>query len=139
MRQVNDPELSFSKQILIYPSVDYTMTSDSMEENGQGYFLEKARIDWYFNNYFLNQEDRKQASPLYGPVNSDCPKTLIFISGCDPLRDEGISYAEKLEDAGVSVEMHKFDHMIHAFMNIEDLVPKECKKLYQLMGQFIVK
>ncbi len=139
MRQVTDPELNFSKQILIYPSVDYTMTSDSMEENGQGFFLEKTRVEWYFNNYFLNQEDRKQASPLYGPINSEGPETLIIIAGCDPLRDEGNRYATKLENAGVSVEIHTFEQMIHAFMNIEDLVPNECKRLYQTIGQFIVK
>lgn len=139
MRRVTDPELNFSKQILIYPSVDYTMTSASMEENGQGYFLEKPRIEWYFNHYFSNQEDRKQVSPLYGPVNSDSPETLIIIAGCDPLRDEGISYAAKLDNAGVGVELHHFEQMIHAFMNIEDLVPEDCKRLYQLIGQFIVK
>lgn len=139
MRQVINTELKFSKQILIYPSVDYTMSLDSIEENGKGYFLEKDRIEWYFDQYFLNQEDRKQASPLYGPINSDSPQTLIIIAGCDPLRDECIHYANKLQDMGVYVEKHIFEHMIHAFMNIEDLVPNECRLLYQLIGQFIVK
>jgi len=61
MRKVQDPELEFSKQILLYPSVDYTMSSASMDDNGQGYFLEKGRVQWYFDHYFQNNEDREQA------------------------------------------------------------------------------
>jgi len=48
-----------------------------------------------------------------------------------------LQYAEKLTKAGVSVSLHNFEQMIHAFMNIEDLVPEECSRLYQLMGNFI--
>jgi len=137
MRKVQDPELEFSKQILLYPSVDYTMSSASMDDNGQGYFLEKGRVQWYFDHYFQNNEDREQASPLFGPVDNNSPESLIILSGCDPLRDEGLQYAEKLTKAGVSVSLHNFEQMIHAFMNIEDLVPEECSRLYQLMGNFI--
>ncbi|MDP7557670.1 MAG: alpha/beta hydrolase [Nitrospinaceae bacterium] len=137
MKKVHDPELKFSKQILIYPNVDYTSSSASIEENGSGFFLEKARIEWYFDHYFLHNEDRKKASPLYGPIDHNGPESLIILAGCDPLRDEGISYAEKLTQAGVSVTLYQFHHMIHAFMNIENLVPEECKKLYQLIGDFV--
>jgi len=139
MRKTADPALDFSKQILIYPSVDYTMSSPSIEENGTGFFLEKARIDWYFDNYFVDPNDRKNASPLYGPVNAESPESLVILAGCDPLRDEGASYARKLVEAGVSVEKYQFDNMIHAFMNLEDLVPEECSRLYQLMGDFVNK
>jgi len=137
MRKVQDPDLVFSKQILIYPSVDYTMSSTSIDENGSGYFLEKARVKWYFDHYFLHGEDRKQASPLFGPVEQNSPDSLIILAGCDPLRDEGLLYGEKLKQAGASVSVHQFDDMIHAFMNIEALVPKGCAKLYQLVGDFI--
>ncbi len=137
MRKVSDPELDFSKQILLYPSVDYTMSSASMEENGTGYFLEKPRIQWYFDHYFLHDEDRKEASPLFGPIDNNSPESLIILSGCDPLRDEGKQYAKKLKQAGLSVTVHEFENMIHAFMNIEDLVPNECSRLYKLIGNFI--
>lgn len=137
MRQYSDPELHFTKQILIYPSVDYTMSSPSYESNGIGYFLEKARVQWYFDNYFLNGEDRKACSPLFAPVSADSPDTLIVIAGCDPLRDEGLRYADKLKEQGIRVETKVFANMIHAFMNIEDLVPDECSELFTTIGEFV--
>lgn len=139
MRKVSDPTLSFDKQFLIYPSVDYTMSSDSMKHNGTGFFLEEARIKWYFDNYFHNDEDPKAVSPLYNDVGDSCPDTFVVVAGCDPLRDEGLAYAEKLREAGANVSSYQFENMIHAFMNIEQLVPDECAKLYELMGEFIKK
>lgn len=136
-RRVNNPALSFSKQILIYPSVDYTMSLPSIEENGEGYFLEKARINWYFDHYFANNEDRRQASPLHLPLPETVPETLVIVAGCDPLRDEGYAYAEKCRQAGAQVVIEDFDNMIHAFMNIEDLVPDECARLFKVIGKFI--
>lgn len=137
MRKEKDPELNFTKQILIYPSVDYTMSSASFDDNGVGFFLEKARVQWYFDNYFLNEEDRKACSPLFAPVSNKSPETLIIIAGCDPLRDEGLAYGNKLKEQGVTVETVVFDNMIHAFMNIEDLVPKECEALFGSIGEFV--
>lgn len=137
MRQVKYKNLKFNKQILIYPSVDYTMSMPSVKDNGIGFFLEHPRVQWYFDNYFLNNEDRKQASALFNPVDSGSPSSLVIVAGCDPLRDEGLAYAEKLIEQGVQVEVKRFDNMIHAFMNIEDLVPKECAELYQAIGSFI--
>ena len=137
MRKHKDPDLRFTKQILIYPSVDYTMSSPSYNDNGVGFFLEKARVQWYFDNYFLNDEDRKACSPLFAPIDSDSPETLIIIAGCDPLRDEGLLYADKLKEQGIRVETKEFANMIHAFMNIEDLVPEECSELFTTIGGFV--
>ena len=62
---------------------------------------------------------------------------LVVLAGCDPLLDEGQAYADKLKQAGVEVEVFNFEHMIHAFMNIEDLVPEECQQLFNMIGDFI--
>lgn len=139
MRKETDPELSFSKQVLIYPSVDYTMSSASFEDNGIGFFLEKPRVQWYFDNYFLNGEDRAKCSPLFASCSATSPETLIIVAGCDPLRDESLAYANKLKEQGVKVEVKMFANMIHAFMNIEDLVPNECAELFKTIGHFVNK
>ena len=136
-RKVTNPDLAFSKQVLIYPSVDYTMNQPSIDENGEGYFLEKARINWYFDHYFASNEDRTDASPLYLPLPKAVPDTLVVIAGCDPLRDEGYAYADKCQQAGAKVTVEEFDNMIHAFMNIEDLVPQECERLFAAIGKFV--
>lgn len=132
--------LKIDKQILIYPSVDYTMRAQSVEENGSGFLLEKEKVVWYFNEYFQPADTlalRELASPLFGEFSPELPKTLIFSAGCDPLRDEAFQYVEKLKKANVKVEHVHLDTMIHAFMLLEDLVPEECRAVYQQIAEFV--
>ena len=137
MQNQIEKKVNINKQILIYPCVDYTMTMPSIIDNGKGYLLESEKIAWYFDHYFQQGENRKHYSPLHGLITAELPQTLIFTAEFDPLRDEALAYIEALEQAGVEVSHHHFDDMIHAFINIEDLVPEACRLLYQKAGQFI--
>jgi len=140
-RNIEQPQVSISKQILIYPSVDYTLTAPSVSENGQGFLLEISKVQWYFDCYFAknarDNEFLKQASPLYGPFHQRMPTTLIITAGCDPLRDEGARYAQALAQVGVEVSHHQFDQMIHAYMLLHELVTDECEQTYALIEDFI--
>jgi len=150
--------VKIDKQILIYPSVDYTMSHASVNENGQGFLLEKDKVEWYFEQYFQvvqqgcdsgdKSEDEQaetaqkimsKASPLLGEFTAQMPTTLVIIAGCDPLRDEGLAYAESLIDAGVAVEYHTFDGMTHAYMLLNNLVQDECLATFQLISKFVKK
>lgn len=126
-----------SKQILVYPSLDYTMAHPSLDTYQTGYLLEKAGIAWYFDNYLQNVEDRKQVSPLYMPAPESMPETLMMVANCDPLQDEAYAYAEKLRKAGVSVQLSVFEGMVHGFLLLNTLVDEECEQAYELMNQFI--
>lgn len=137
-----NPKLKIDKQVLIYPSIDYTMSAKSVEENGNGFLLEKEKVVWYFNEYFQNAdtvEVRNVASPLFGQFSAELPKTLIFSAGCDPLRDEVFQYENKLKNAGASVEHIHLEGMIHAFMLLQDLVLEDCNSVYEQIGKFINK
>lgn len=130
-------ELSIDKQVLIYPSLDYTMSGKSYEENGTGYFLEKSKIEWYFDHYFQNNEDRAQVSPLLGQFNKDMPETLIITGGFDPIRDEGLAYGEKLRKMGVYAENQNFEEMIHAFLFLENMIEAEIQQAYDKIVDFL--
>lgn len=132
-----DDQVTIAKQIMIYPSLDYTMDSASMEQNATGYLLQKGKIAWYFDNYFAHGEDRKQASPLYQPMTADLPETLLFTAEFCPLRDEGVAYCQQAQQAGAKVEHYHFNDMIHTFLNMEDLVKEECELAYEKMSQFL--
>ena len=141
MKSLTDKRINIDQQVLIYPSVDYTLTSPSLDSNGTGFLLETTRIKWYFDQYFQSTDADiiKQASPLFGAMSAQLPKTLIFTAGCDPLRDEGIAYAKALTAAGVEVDHHSFDGMIHAYMLLHDIVKDECMKTYHYIAEFMAK
>ncbi len=134
---INNDAVHIDKQILVYPSVDYTMDNPSINENGTGFLLETSKVEWYFDSYFQHNEPRKNVSPLFMQMAANMPETLIFSAGCDPLRDEAFIYAKALQAAGVKVEHHSFDGMIHAYMLLDSLVPEECEETYRLIGEFI--
>jgi acetyl esterase/lipase len=141
MNNLHNSAIKIDKQILIYPSVDYTMSSASIKENGQGFLLEQDKIQWYFQQYFqfsqLNHETVKNASPLFGEFSSAMPETFIITAGCDPVRDEGVAYADALKSAGVNVTEHHFKDMPHAFMLLQSLVSEECSLSYDLIAKFV--
>lgn len=130
-------EITIQCQVLIYPSLDYTLSFPSVEINGAGYLLEKEKIHWYFDHYFQNHEDRRQASPLFMAVSKRLPRTLVITAEFCPLRDEGAAYVRRLKDAGVYAEQLHFDSMIHAFLNMEQVTPAACQAAYQSIGQFL--
>jgi acetyl esterase/lipase len=136
-KNIGNVNIKIDKQVLIYPSVDYSMSSNSIEENGSGFLLEKEKIVWYFDNYFQRNEPYQLVSPLFMPMDTNMPETIIFTAGCDPLRDEGFAYGQALSKFGVKVEQHSFDGMIHAYLLLHNLIIEECEKTYQLIGEFI--
>jgi acetyl esterase len=132
-----DEDIDIRRQVLIYPSLDYTLQSESVNLNGEGYLLHKDKVEWFLENYFQNRENRKEASPLYMKCSHHIPKSLVITAEFCPLRDEGLAYVQKLHDAGIETELLHFDDMIHAFLNMEDLVPDECTAVYQKIATFL--
>lgn len=130
-------KVRIDKQILIYPSLDYTMQSASITSNGKGYLLQKERIEYYFQNYFRGGEDRREASPLYMEFSENLPESLVITAEFCPLRDEGYAYVHKLKDTGITTSHLHFKDMVHAFMNMESLVKERCDELYSTMDNFL--
>jgi len=124
-------------QVLIYPSLDYTMQLPSIEENGRGYLLEKEKILWYFQNYFQNAENPLLASPLHGEFTSNLPATLVVTAEFCALRDEGMAYVKRVREGGSSAELLHFEDMIHAFLNLENMVPDACERVYRCVAEYL--
>lgn len=133
----HDAGIEIKRQALIYPSLDYTMKTDSIEENATGYLLHKEKIIWYFDNYFQKNENRKAASPLHMEFSHTIPETLVITAQFCPLRDEGLAYVEKAQSAGLYAQNLHFDDMIHAFLNLEGLAQEACQRVYQKIGAFL--
>jgi len=132
-----DASLPIQSQALIYPSLDYTLSSDTIESLAKGYLLEKDRIEWYFDHYFQKGENRKEASPLFMPITSKLPPTLLITAGFCPLKGEAKEYKARLENAGVMIQHHHEPSQIHAFLNLETLVPEACQRSYSALASFL--
>ncbi|MGO1501263.1 MAG: alpha/beta hydrolase [Marinobacter sp.] len=133
----SDPSLAIQRQALIYPSLDYTLSSPSVEALSKGYLLEKGRIEWYFDHYLQNGENREEVSPLSLPVSASLPHTLVITAGFCPLSDEGKRYVARLSEAGAVAEHHEEPSQIHAYLNLENLVPEACERTYKYIAEFI--
>jgi len=130
-------DLAIEKQVLIYPGLDYTLSSASYQRYGTGYLLEFDKIRFYFSHYFQHNEDRKKVSPFWSQFSPNMPQTFVITAGCDPLKDEGRGYYTKIKEQGVYASHYEFPEMIHAFMNLEDLVKKEVRELYRRIADFL--
>ncbi len=132
-----DPSVKITNQILIYPSLDYTLSQASVVENGTNYFLTRDRLVWYFDNYFQHGEDRHLVSPLFQEFTAALPRTLMVSAGFDPLCDEALEYLVRLKQAGVQHQHVHLDDMVHAFLFMESLVQEECDSVYQTIAAFL--
>jgi acetyl esterase len=120
------PSISF--QVLIYPVVDLDTAAKfpSREEFGGGdYFLSIRDMQW-FNSLYLTDPAAQVKDPRVSPIFGDLrglPPALVITAGCDPLRDEGKAYADRLAAAGVPVEYRCFEQTIHVFLNFAPMIP----------------
>jgi acetyl esterase len=107
-------------QVLIYPVVDCDFSTGSHAANGEGYLLELEQMRWFFDCYTRGGTDPTDCriSPLRTADLSGVAPALVITAGFDPLCDEGKAYAERLRDAGVDVESHCYDGMVHAFFGL---------------------
>ncbi len=113
-------------QALIYPAVDASMSSRSMQALRDAYILPAERIEWYLQQYLPEGQDRDD--PRVAPVNSDRlsdqPQALIIHAGHDPLWDDGTLQARALEDAGIAVTLLPYPGQVHAFMSLRRAMPQ---------------
>jgi len=107
-------------QLLIYPGTDMRAVAPSHTHNGEGYLLTRDSIT-YFRAHYIDQPALYadwRASPLLHPDLSRLPPALVITAGYDPLRDEGLQYADALSAAGTPTQYLCFERQIHGFITM---------------------
>jgi acetyl esterase/lipase len=109
-------------QLLVCPVTDCRFDRQSYTDNAVGYFLTRALMFWFWDIY-CSPDDRTdpRASPLRGNL-ANLPPAFVATCEFDPLRDEGIEYAEALATAGVPVEQLQARGHIHSSLVMVDVV-----------------
>lgn len=114
-------------QLLIYPALDASCSAPSFGTEFPG-FLSSGQMRWYWDQYAPDRNGKtlasdRRASPMAGPIAANMPAATIVVAGNDPLHDEAVAYAEKLQAAGVPCALQSYPGAIHGFASLVGLVP----------------
>ncbi|MGM0717096.1 MAG: alpha/beta hydrolase [Halobacteriota archaeon] len=117
---IGDDAPDIAHQLLYYPACGSPFESyASREENAESYFFERSTIAWFDEQYVQSPTHARNGylAPLLVDDLSGLPDATVVTAGFDPLRDEGIAYAEALESDDVAVEHRHYESMIHGFVS----------------------
>jgi acetyl esterase len=112
-------------QVLFYPVTDSSLSQESYAEFANGPWLTRAAMEWFWDAYAPNKEDRRKttAAPLSATRKQlqGLPPALVIVDENDVLRDEGEAYARRLMEAGVDVTAVRFLATHHDFVMLNAL------------------
>jgi acetyl esterase len=118
-------DVHFVAQLLFYPVTDHNFDTGSYEQFGEGYYLRRDGMQWFWDQYTTDEHERNEitASPLRASLEQlgGLPPALVINGEADVLRDEGEAYANKLRQAGVPVTAIRHQGMIHDFVMLNAL------------------
>jgi len=112
-------------QLLVYPVANNDMNSESYQKYGTAKPLGKPLIEWMVKHYLPNMG--AAADPRIALVKANLkgsPPTTIIAAEIDLLQTEGKLFADKLKDAGVSVDYKLYDGVTHEFFGMATVVPQ---------------
>jgi acetyl esterase len=103
--------------LLLFPVMDHPSAGyASYTECATGCGLDASVMRWFWDQYIPGVSPADpNISPLRLETVPSLPPTLVATAEHDPLRDEGIAYAEKLRAAGVAVTHLHYPDMHHNF------------------------
>ncbi len=113
-------------QLLWYPATLWDASLPSFRENANAPVLDRAAVA-AFTRWYAGEIDLSDPPPGMAPGRAeslaDLPAAYIGVAGLDPLRDDGIRYGELLAAAGVPVQVHNAETMVHGFVGYAGVVP----------------
>jgi len=118
-------------QILVYPVVDARLDRPSCLDKDNALALTQEGMNWFWNHYAPDPAERllPEASPLRAADFSGLPPAVVLTAEHDVLRDEGEAYAQALLGAGVPVAFKRFEHQIHTFFTLVNVLPGSAEGL----------
>jgi acetyl esterase/lipase len=87
---------------------------------------------WHQDNYLADpgQRDDPHVAPL-GADLAGLPPATVVLGECDPIRPQGLVYADALAAAGVPVEVQEHATLPHGFFGLDMLYPEAADAMEQ--------
>ena len=123
-RDAGGPRIVF--QLLWYPAATWDTSLPSFTENADAPILAVRAVKG-FSRWYATGVDLSDPPATLVPARAEnltgLPKAYIAVAGHDPLRDDGARYAELLAAAGVPVELHNAETLVHGYVGYTGVVP----------------
>lgn len=109
------PAIAF--QALLYPCTDATQSLPSAQQHQFAPVLSAEKIRVFTEHYLADvvEPTDPRVSALHREDLTGLPSALVQTADLDPLRDEGLAYADRLEQAGVRVRATNYLRAVHGF------------------------
>ena len=123
-RDTAGPPITF--QLLWYPATTWDTSLPSFTENADAPILAVDAVAQFSRWYAKGVELSNAPSTLVPARATDLtalPPAYIAVAGHDPLRDDGVRYGELLAAAGVPVEVHNAETLVHGYLGYAGVVP----------------
>lgn len=90
----------------------------------EGFPLVARTMAWFIEHYLGSETDKTdwRASPLHAASVAGTAPAIVVIAAHDPLCDEGLAYAKRLENEGVLVDSLYFSGQLHGFISMGKLL-----------------
>lgn len=121
-------------QVLVYPATDPAMSSASYREFTEGPFLSAGDMAWFYDQYLgasRDRSDERVALDARAQVASLVPAVVLTV-GHDPLRDEGIAYADALRTAGGQVRWIHAPELFHGAFTQSGVLPSSARRVTEV-------
>jgi acetyl esterase len=141
-RKFRDANRHLAAQLLLDPIIDPAGNYPSRDEYGEGYlvtaevFAESAQVYLGNNPALITTED---VAPIRATDLSGLAPAVIGVAHADPVRDEGLAYADALVAAGVDVFVSDYRGMIHNFVSMFAISDGANRALTDVLDQFSKK
>ena len=124
-------------QILIYPGLGGPADLPSRRDCRDAPLLSSADTESYLALYLQGAgQPTAYAMPLLAKDFSGLPKALIAVAQFDPLRDDGMLYAERLQGAGGRAVLYPGKGLVHGCLRAFGQVP-EVDRLYDYLLHYL--
>lgn len=124
-----------SGQVLIYPATEMEDVFPSEREFADAPVL-TARGMRAFVRLYLDGADpvAPTAAPLRGSLAGASIPALVQVAGHDPLRDNGVKYAEALRSRGGDVTFTDYPDAVHGYLSLPGVSPPARRALDEVIS-----